>query len=70
MTAGDIVAGANVRESVVLDVLDDLSAAGFVGETNGVYRYAAVGHDLDAIDVLAQIYGSWPVTLIRAVYAR
>ncbi len=70
MTIGDVAAGGKVLEATARAVLQDLQSAGLVREMNGCFLYAASGGDADAVDALARMYQTRPVTLVRAVYAR
>jgi hypothetical protein len=67
----DLTRGGSVDRRDVRRVLGDLETAGFVRRLpGGTFAYVASGEERRAVQALAQMYQTRPVTLIRAVYSR
>jgi hypothetical protein len=61
---------ARVSESVAHGVLADLSAARLIVPSGGGYKYGPGSALEQSVDLLANMYDTRPVTLVRAIYDR
>ena len=61
---------ARVSQLQAAIVLDQLKTAGFAAQSASGYTYELQRHDPLAVDELAHMYNTRPVTLIRAIYDR
>ena len=69
-TAESMARTARLSKLQAAVVLDQLKEAGFASQSASGYTYSLERHDPLAVDELAQMYNTRPVTLIRAIYAR
>lgn len=70
LAAGEAAARAAVSEDVARAVLADLVKAELLQEQATTYRYAPDPESRAAVDQLAEMYNTRPVTLVRAIYDR
>lgn len=70
LAAGEAAARAAVSEDVARAVLADLVKAELLQEQPTTYRYAPDPESRAAVDQLAEMYNTRPVTLVRAIYDR
>lgn len=68
--ATGVATEARVSDSVAAVVLADLAAARFVQRDGAGFRFAPDARDRAAIEQLAELYNSRPVSLMRAIYDR
>lgn len=68
--ATGVAAETRVSESVTAAVLADLASAHLVQRDGAGFRFAPGARDHAAVEQLAQLYNSRPVSLMRAIYDR
>ena len=66
----DVAAEARVSESVAAAVLTDLASGHLAKRDDSGFRYAPDPRDRAAVELLAELYNSRPVSLMRAIYDR
>ena len=66
----DIARRTRVDRAVSERVLRELTASRIVSRDGDLYRYSPAAHMRDAVDALADMYHTKPVTLVRAIYDR
>lgn len=69
-TAESMSRTARLSQLQAAVVLDQLKTAGFASQSASGYIYHLERHDPLAVDELAEMYHTRPVTLIRAIYDR
>ena len=67
---GTMVSQTRLAATVVEPVLRDLISSGLIRQEGDTYRYAPPEELKDALDELADMYRTRPVTLVRALYDR
>ncbi len=70
LDACDAAARASVSEVVARAVLSDLANAELLQEHGGLFRFVPDVELRAAVDQLAEMYNTRPVTLVRAIYDR
>lgn len=71
LRSGELASLARIDTAVTTSVLADLAASHLVAKTTAAgYRYQPSEAMRDAVDQLAEMYNSRPVTLVRAIYDR
>lgn len=69
-SATELAKRTGLDEAVVRRVLDDLVSAHLVGRGADGFRYDPARDVTSAIDELAELYRTKPVSLVRAIYER
>ncbi|HET9683332.1 MAG TPA: hypothetical protein VFP15_04465 [Gemmatimonadaceae bacterium] len=69
-TANELAASSRLDRDVVEKALRDLVSAHLARDEGGRYRFAPVPDVRAAVDDLAELYRTRPVTLVRAIYDR
>jgi hypothetical protein len=66
----EVMARTRLDRAVTERVLRELAASHIVARTGDAYQYAPTSDLRDAVDILADMYQTKPVTLVRAIYER
>ena len=69
-SVGTMVSQTRLAATVVEPVLRDLVSSDLIRQEGDTYRYAPPEELKDALDELAEMYRTKPVTLVRALYDR
>lgn len=69
-SATELAIRTGLEEGVVKRVLDELVAAHLVGRGADGFRYDPARDVAPAVDELAELYRTKPVSLVRAIYER
>ena len=66
----DVVRETRLDRAVVAPVLEAMARTGMLERDGDLYRYAPSAATAGAVDELAHMYHTRPVTLVRAIYDR